>query len=95
MNRLAILSAISVVLLLAACKKDASTKEIDPNRKGVVMLYFDNRAGAQDLTLSSMSYQNALGQDLMVSKFNYYISNIKLLTRMDLLIYTLRTRVIF
>lgn len=81
MNRLALLSVFFVAILLTACKKEATTVEIDPNRKGSVMLYFDNRAGAQDLILNSSTYQNALGQDLAVSKFNYYISNIKLLNK--------------
>lgn len=81
MNRLALLSVFIVAILLTACKKEATTAEIDPNRKGSIMLYFDNRAGAQDLILNSSSYQTALGQDLTVSKFNYYISNIKLVNK--------------
>jgi hypothetical protein len=81
MNRLVVLTAFLIVILLPACKKNSSTAEIDPNRKGSVMLYFDNRAGTQELILNSPTYQNALGQDLAVSKFNYYISNIKLLNK--------------
>ena len=81
MNRLVVVSAFIVTILLPACKKNSSTAEIDPNRKGSVMLYFDNRAGAQELILNTSTYQNALGQDLTVSKFNYYISNIKLLNK--------------
>ena len=81
MNQLVVVSAFIVTILLPACKKNSSTAEIDPNRKGSVMLYFDNRAGAQELILNTSTYQNALGQDLTVSKFNYYISNIKLLNK--------------
>ncbi len=68
-------------LALSSCKKETKTSDIDPNRKGKMGLHFDNRAGTADLILNSQTYQNALGQNLNISKFNYYISNIKLINK--------------
>jgi hypothetical protein len=68
-------------LALSSCKKDNNTSDIDPSRKGDIGLHFDNRAGAQDLVLNTQTYQNALGQDVNLSMFKYYISNIKLINK--------------
>jgi hypothetical protein len=57
-----------------ACQKD----DINPNQTGSMTLEFDNIFGGQNLTLNSVTYKNAAGEDLTVSMFNYFISNIKL-----------------
>jgi hypothetical protein len=78
-----ILSLLAIATLaLSSCKKESTTpSDIDPNKKGKMGLHFDNRAGSADLILNSQTYLNALGQDLNISKFNYYISNIKLINK--------------
>ncbi|XZF13152.1 MbnP family protein [Chitinophagaceae bacterium MMS25-I14] len=44
---------------------------------GNAMLHFTNTAGNQLLTLNSGNYTTASGSSITVSKFNYYISNIR------------------
>lgn len=77
--------AVSFLLLslfiLSSCKKDKSSSDIDPNRKGKMTLHFDNRAGLEDLILNSQVYYNSFSQDMTITKFNYYISNIKLINK--------------
>jgi hypothetical protein len=71
-------------LLLAKKKKS----DFDSNKNGNLTLHFDNRAGSSDLVLSSTAYKNSFNEDLTFTKFDYYISNIKL-TKEDGSIYTL------
>lgn len=70
----------SLLAVLASCSKDTTTPVTDPNEKGVVVLEFDNRAGTDDLILNNQQYRNAAGEQLTISKFAYYISNIRLIT---------------
>ncbi len=65
----------------------------DPNpapsaaASGKLRLEFDNVAGDKNLVLNSVTYKNASNEDFTVTKFNYYISNIKL-TKADGSVYT-------
>lgn len=59
---------------LVSCKKD----DVQTTGPGDIMLHFDNVAGTADLALNTDTYSNALGQNYTISKFDYYISNIKL-----------------
>jgi hypothetical protein len=45
---------------------------------GKLRIEFDNVVGDKNLVLNSVTYQNASKEDFVVSKFNYFISNIKL-----------------
>lgn len=45
---------------------------------GKLRLEFDNVVGDKNLVLNSVTYKNARNEDFIVSKFNYFISNIKL-----------------
>lgn len=63
---------------LSSCKKDSDTDpEIDPNKKGMVEIKFDNIAGQDDFTLGE-NYTNAAGETFKVDMLQYYISNIVL-----------------
>lgn len=86
-----ILKSIVLILVLSftACKKDeAVTEENLPktpepttptNQFGTISIDFDNVIGANNLVLNTGSYINAAGDTFNVSKFIYYISNIKLI----------------
>lgn len=67
--------ALSAAVFAASCKKDDTQ---DPNEKGSIVLHYDNVAGTADLALNSGTYTNAAGQNYTITKFDYYISNIKL-----------------
>ncbi len=75
-----LLFSIAATLLLSACKKEDTVtptpNEIDPNRRGYIVLEFDNRVGSLNLVLDSPFYTNALGQSYSVSKFDYFVSNL-------------------
>lgn len=63
---------------LSSCKKDSDTDpEIDPNKKGMVEIKFDNIAGQDDFALNT-NYTNAAGETFKVDMLQYYISNIVL-----------------
>ncbi|WP_428656755.1 MbnP family protein [Runella sp.] len=66
------LSAVLIVLI-QACKSDP-----DPNELNSLTLTFDHRVGDKSLTLGTDTYQNASGEDFVVTTFNYFISNISL-----------------
>lgn len=62
-------------LTLSSCdEKEKNT----PTPTGEMDIEFDNVVGAQALALNTGTYTNAVGNTFTVSKFNYYISNIKL-----------------
>ncbi|WP_018621350.1 MbnP family protein [Spirosoma luteum] len=48
------------------------------NTTGKLRLAFDNRLGASDLNLRTGSYQNDAGEAFSITKFNYFVSNIRL-----------------
>ena len=61
------------VIFFAACnKKD------DPPAPGKTYLEFFNVVGGSNLNLNNQWYRNENGDSFRVTKFNYYISNIKL-----------------
>ncbi len=65
-------------LSLFSCEKDADKEpEIDPNKKGMVEIKFDNIMGQDDFVLNT-EYKNAVNETFTVDMFQYYISNIVL-----------------
>jgi hypothetical protein len=64
--------AIFISLAMLACQ----TK--DPVPTGQLRLAFDNVVGASDLKLGTGTYKNAAGESFVITKFNYYVSNIRL-----------------
>lgn len=57
-----------------ACQTDT----VPAAQTGSLGLTFDNVAGSQDLVLNTGTYQNAAGEPLVVTRFNYFVSNIRL-----------------
>ncbi len=76
-------SFIAILLLVVTaflgCTKAKVEPEIDPNRKGTIVLNFDNIAGTRNLKFGE-NYTNAAGEQFSLDVFQYYISNIKLKT---------------
>lgn len=61
---------------LFSCEKEDETEpEIDPNKKGMVEIKFDNIMGQDDFELGT-DYTNAANETFKVDLLQYYISNI-------------------
>lgn len=88
-----IIKALLLLIIISfnACKKDEPVAEenlpITPtptptptpvSQLGTINIDFDNVVGTANLELNTGSYTNAAGNTFNVSKFIYYISNIKL-----------------
>ncbi|RCR70219.1 MbnP family protein [Larkinella punicea] len=67
------MSLFLFLTVLVACHNDPLEPEY-----GTVQLRFDNVVGAQELKLDSTTYINGSGEPFTVSRFTYFISNIKL-----------------
>jgi hypothetical protein len=83
MKKLVYFSLLLMVasLLVVACKDDSDEIK-DPGLvagTGKLLLQFDNVVGNQDLVLDNKTYTNSFGESLTISRFNYFVSNIKLL----------------
>jgi len=81
---------IAFSLSISSCKKDPDETPA-PETPGVttgnLALHFENMVGDSSLVLNTQHYVNMHNDTFNVTKFNYYISNIKL-TRSDLSVYT-------
>lgn len=67
---------VSLVLILASCKKDdAASSSYDTNVKAPVSIEFDNVAGNQDLVLNSVYYTTANGDSIKPTLLKYFVSN--------------------
>lgn len=77
----ALLLLMMITFVVVSCKKDPTdTTPTDPSTTfGSLKLKFKNMAGDSLLVLNSAQYTNAANDTFMVSKFDYYISNIKLI----------------
>ncbi len=78
-SKYSFLAILIVVVSFLGCIKAQVEPEIDPSRKGTIVLNFDNVAGTRDLKFGE-SYTNAAGEQFSLDMFQYYISNIKLKT---------------
>ncbi len=88
-----VIYSFAVTLLLASCKKDKKTDDHSHDTtpaptatEGSLKVKFDNRVGSAVLVLNTTNYTNN-NDTFKVSKFNYYVSNIKL-TATDNSVYT-------
>ena len=61
------------ILSLLSCSNS------EPTPGAALTIEFDNVVGTKNLVLNGPSNTNASGEDFVVTKFNYFISNIKLL----------------
>jgi len=70
--------SLTLIFALISCQKNNDNPSFDPNGRGNLTLHFDNVAGAQLLELNSKWYKTTYGDSIRISKFQYYVSNIKL-----------------
>lgn len=79
---------LTAIMLLAfvSCSTE-NTPEPLAGDKGKLTFEFDNVVGNKNLVLNGVTYKNASGEDFMVTKFNYFISNIRL-TKIDGSVFT-------
>ncbi|MBN8694942.1 MAG: hypothetical protein J0L87_00305 [Bacteroidetes bacterium] len=76
------LLALTASLVFTSCKKDPDEEPAPTTpaaTTGSLNLHFENMVDTNALVLNSQFYTNANGDTFNVTKFNYYISNIKLL----------------
>lgn len=59
-----------------------------PGTNGKLRINFNNVVKDQQLTLNNITYKNGSNEDFIVTKFNYFVSNIRL-TRDDGTVYTI------
>jgi hypothetical protein len=71
-------------MILSSCQNLKHEEQIggqeNPQKLGKLDLKFDNVVGAEDLVLNTKTYKNAAGEDFTISKLQYFVSNIKLIT---------------
>ncbi|GAB2601569.1 MbnP family protein [Spirosoma areae] len=72
------LFVLAIGLTLAACDTTDTDNSFDPAQLGRMQLVFDNVAGSSDLNLNASTYKNAVGESFVVTKLNYFVSNIHL-----------------
>lgn len=68
-----LITSLLVIGFLGCQPNDIATVQTGP-----LLLAFDNVVGSQDLKLNTSTYQNELGEPFVVTKFNYFVSNIRL-----------------
>jgi len=74
-----ILLITGIVAMAASCRKDPSNNTgTTTTQYGKTKLEFFNNVGSSKLNMNTQWYKNENGDSFMVSKFNYYISNVKL-----------------
>ena len=73
-----LLFILLIGLAVVACDTEDNASTISPGNSGRMRLVFDNVAGAADLKLSTDTYQNTSGESFKITKFNYFVSNIRL-----------------
>lgn len=70
-------AALLLGLAFVACQKD-DPDAFGTTDKNSVNLEFDNRLGGQKLVLGQTTAKNGSGEDLTLTTFNYFISNVSL-----------------
>ena len=80
--------AVFTLFTFSSCSDSVENSEPTPVAEGgKLRLEFDNVVGDKNLVLNSVTYQNATKEDFVVTKLNYFISNIKL-TKTDGTVFT-------
>ena len=78
-NFIKIIVSISLsVTVISACRTKDKVTITAPSGTGQVKMEFFNMAGSSTLNMGNQWYENEHGDSFKVSKFNYYISNIRL-----------------
>jgi hypothetical protein len=78
MKAFSLLTLLGFSALLFSCKPTEDPGAIGANDKNNVVLKFDNRLGGQKLVLNQTVGRNASGEEVTITAFNYFISNIHL-----------------
>lgn len=78
MKSLPLLSVLGLVAVFFSCKPNEDPDVIGPNDTNSVVLDFDNRLGGQKLVLGQTTARNGSDEDVTLTTFNYFISNIHL-----------------
>ncbi len=78
LTRLCFMALLCASVVTSCVKKDPPGPGPDPVGSGPVKLEFKNMVGTSSLSLNNQWYLNEHGDSFKVSKFSYYISNIKL-----------------
>ncbi|OSZ82450.1 hypothetical protein CAP35_04050 [Chitinophagaceae bacterium IBVUCB1] len=75
-----VIAALAITTVSSCKKEDNHNDDHDNNNTtGSVELMIDNRVKTEDLVLDTKWYTNHLGDSFQISKFNYYVTNIKLI----------------
>jgi hypothetical protein len=84
----ALVLAVFTLFAISSCVDSAENPGPSPvGAEGKLRLEFDNVVGDKNLVLNSVTYQNASKEDFVVTRLNYFISNIKL-TKTDGTVFT-------
>ncbi|ACT91368.1 MbnP family protein [Dyadobacter fermentans] len=75
----ALLVAVAAVFMLVSCSDNAAEPAPPTGNNGALTIEFDNIVGDKNLVLNGAANTNAAGEDFVLTKFNYYVSNIRLL----------------
>ncbi|MFD2933325.1 MbnP family protein [Spirosoma flavum] len=73
-----LLATIALGLAVFSCDTKDTDTSFNPILTGKMRIAFDNIVGTTDLKLNTDTYQNAVGESFVVTKFNYFVSNIRL-----------------
>ncbi len=84
---LSIVAAMAVAFTACTKKDDPSTTPtptptptpVDTAKVGTVGFEFNHKAGSSDLVMTTGTYTNGSGESFTVTKFNYYITNVKII----------------
>lgn len=71
------ISGIAIALFALACEKVSIE---NPDATNELVIEFDNRVGAGELSLGNTLLTNASGENYTISTLNYFVSNIKLMS---------------
>src|SRR5215217_9572052 len=83
----AVFFAATILFAVSSCSDSSTSPEPIASDGGKLRIEFDNVVGDKNLVLDGVTYKNASGEDFIVTKFNYFISNIKL-TKADGSVFT-------
>lgn len=73
-----LLSPLCSVLLIG-CSETPDKALPDAYDTGRIRIKFNNVVGDQQLELNQTTYKTGLGEDFVVTKFNYFVSNVRLI----------------
>ncbi|MCC5944342.1 MAG: hypothetical protein JJT94_05360 [Bernardetiaceae bacterium] len=82
MQKIAVTFLIFIILLAQACNTKEETPEV-PSKVGSLSIKIEHVFDNEPIVLNSQTYRNANGDEFVIQKFKYYLSNWKLLRSDD------------